>query len=75
MFDDEEQALLQPTPVLNYSQHRIVVLRKNFILNLSATNVVMELMAEPQFDVKELRTGRVLTLENRLLCGYGGDVS
>jgi hypothetical protein len=63
-------------PVLNYSQRRIVELRRIYKLNLRATNAVMELVADPRFNAQELETKRVQCLENRLRRGYdGGDTT
>ena len=73
-IDDEDMAAVRPRPILNYSQRRIVNLRKNFKLTLGATNAILELFVDPRFDPQELGTARVQCLENRLLRGYGGDV-
>ena len=79
MISDAMELLVQtarPRRVLNYSQRRIVELRKIYKLNLRATNAVIELVMDPIFDVQELRTSRVQTLENRLRRGYdGGDIT
>jgi hypothetical protein len=75
ILDEIELETARPRPVLNYSQRRIVELRRNFKLKLGAANAIMELVADTRFDPQELGTGNVRTLENRLRRGHdGGDV-
>jgi hypothetical protein len=62
-------------PLLNYSQRRILDLKKVYKLNLSATNAIMTLVQDPKFNAKEVGTNRVQNLDRILLRGYGGDVS
>jgi len=58
---------------LNYSQLRILRLRKEYKLNLKATNAVIDLVHDPNFNPSELGTDRVQTLERALLCEHDGD--
>jgi hypothetical protein len=75
ILDEIESETARPRPVLNYSQRRIVELRRNFKLKLGAANAIMELVADTRFDPQELGTGNVRTIENRLRRGHdGGDV-
>ena len=62
-------------PILNYSQRRILNMKKVYKLNLRATNAIMTLVQDPKFKSSELGTNRVQNLNRILLRGYGGDVS
>ena len=76
ILDEIELETARPLPVLNYSQRRIVELKRIFKLNRRATDAIMELVADPKFDSQELGTGNVRCLENRLSRGYdGGDIT
>ena len=70
-------ALLSNTSsILNYSQARIVGLRNTYALSLAATEVVIEMLSDPNFDSRKIHTKYVKRLKKRLLNGFdGGDVS
>ena len=71
--EDSRTADGMPELILNYSQRKILKLRKDYKLNLKATNAVMSLVQDPQFNPSEIGTERVQTLESALLRGHDGE--
>ena len=64
-------ALLSNTSsILNYSQARIVGLRNTYALSLAATDVVIEMLSDPNFDSRKIHTKYVKRLKKRLLNGF-----
>jgi hypothetical protein len=65
----------QKRSVLNFSQLRVVELRKNFKLTRVATNGILEMVQDSRFDPSELGTTKVQSLERALFRGYGRKVT
>jgi hypothetical protein len=59
---------------LNYSQAAVIGLRNEQRMTQEATNAVIAMVTDPQFDAREIGTDRVQQLEKRLLREFGGDV-
>ena len=59
---------------LNYSQAAVIALRNEQRLTQEATNRVIAMVSDPQFDAREIGTDRVQQLEKKLLREFGGDV-
>ena len=59
---------------LNYSEAAVIGLRNEQRLTQEATNTVIAMVSDRQFDAREIGTDRVQQLEKKLLREFGGDV-